>query len=61
MICSPPPVSVSEFAAYEREHQNRTTFVVAPTMQNFKQIRAGLNPKGLGQRISSCVSKYLGR
>ncbi len=25
-------VSASEFAAYEREHQNRTTFVVAPTM-----------------------------
>jgi hypothetical protein len=25
-------VSASEFAAYEREHQTRTTFVVAPTM-----------------------------
>ena len=25
-------VSASEFAAYEHEHQNRTTFVVAPTM-----------------------------
>ena len=25
-------VSASEFAAYEREHQHRTTFVVAPTM-----------------------------
>ena len=25
-------VPVSEFAAYEHEHQNRTTFVVAPTM-----------------------------
>jgi hypothetical protein len=25
-------VPVSEFAAYEREHRNRTTFVVAPTM-----------------------------
>lgn len=25
-------VCASEFAAYEHEHQNRTTFVVAPTM-----------------------------
>lgn len=25
-------VPVSEFSAYEHEHQNRTTFVVAPTM-----------------------------
>lgn len=25
-------VPASEFAAYEHEHQNRTTFVVAPTM-----------------------------
>ena len=25
-------VSASQFAAYEREHQTRTTFVVAPTM-----------------------------
>jgi len=29
-------VSASEFAAYEREHQNRTTFVVAPTDPNLK-------------------------
>ena len=44
-------VSASEFAAYEREHQNRTTFVVAPTML-IEAVSAGLLlvvvPPGLG-------------
>ena len=44
-------VSASEFAAYEREHQNRTTFVVAPTML-IEAVSAALLlvvvPPGLG-------------
>ena len=45
-------VSASEFAAYEREHQNRTTFVVAPTML-IEAVAAALLlvvvPPGLGR------------
>jgi hypothetical protein len=29
--------------------------------RNLEQIRAGLNPQGVGRRIFSCVSKYVGR
>lgn len=45
-------VSASEFAAYEREHQNRTTFVVAPTMLIEAVAAAVLQvvvPPGLGR------------
>jgi hypothetical protein len=44
-------VSASEFAAYEREHQTRTTFVVAPTMLAEAATAAliiALPPPGLG-------------
>ena len=48
-------VSASEFAAYEREHQNRTTFVVAPTML-IEAVAATLLlvvvPPGLGRILS---------
>ena len=44
-------VSASEFVAYEREHRNRTTFVVAPTML-IEAVSAALLlvvvPPGLG-------------
>ena len=45
-------VSASEFAAYEHEHQNRTTFVVAPTMLIEAVAAAVLlvvGPAGLGR------------
>jgi hypothetical protein len=44
-------VTAGEFAAYEREHQNRTTFVVAPTMLAEAATAAliiVLRPPGLG-------------
>ncbi len=49
-------VLAAEFAAYEREHQNRTTFVVAPTML-IEAVAAGVllvvAPPGPGRILSA--------
>jgi hypothetical protein len=49
-------VPTAEFAAYEHEHQNRTTFVVAPTML-IEAVAAAVPPvvapPGMGRIVSA--------